>query len=134
MTVYNEILRRRPDLAGRLFEPFPFDLRNEQQPGAASYAELAPCAYADGVLKTFYLSDYFRSVERLGVQIPDADRELLDLYDAIAGEPGVGLSFHLQAGDVQVLFNHTTLHARTAFRDEPGRERLLLRFLVSIGA
>jgi hypothetical protein len=25
------------------------------------------------------------------------------------------------------------LHARTAFRDAPGEERLLLRFLVSVG-
>lgn len=134
VSVYNEVLRRRPDLARLLFEPMPFDLRNEQQPGAPAYAQFAPCAYADGVLKTFYLSDYFRTVGRLGVVVSPAHRDLLDLYDAVAGDPEIGLSFFLKPGDLQILYNHTTLHARTAFEDEPGRERLLLRFLVSIDA
>jgi hypothetical protein len=134
VTVYNEVLRRRPELAPLLFQPMAFDLRNEQRPESPPFAEIAPCAYADGVLKTFYISDYFRSVERLGVTLPKGRRELLDLFDEIAGEPGIGLSFHLEPGDVQILYNHTTLHARTAFEDAPGRERLLLRFLVSMGA
>lgn len=132
VSVYNELLRRRPDLAARLFRPMAFDLRNEQQPGAAPVAHYAPCAYAEGVLKTFYLSDYFRTAAR-HVTLPDADLELLELYDQIAGEPGIGLSFFLQPGDVQILYNHTMLHARTAFQDAPGQERLLLRFLVSMG-
>lgn len=131
--VYNEVLRRRPDLAPLLFEPMPFDLRNEHSPGAPPFAEIAPCAYANGVLKTFYISDYFRSVERLGVPNPGPRRELLDLFDEVTGEPAVGLSFYLQPGDVQILCNHTTLHARSAFEDRPGQERLLLRFLASTG-
>ncbi len=134
VAVYNEVLRRRPDLAARLFEPLDFDLRNEQQPGAPPVAQVTPCAYAGGVLKTLYLSDYFRTVVRHGAAIPPAHLELLDLYDEVAGSPGFGLSFYLQPGDVQILYNHTTLHARTAFEDAPGRERLLLRFLVSMGA
>lgn len=134
VAVYNELHRRRPDLAALLFEPIPYDLRNEHQPGGQPWAAFAPCAHADGVLKTFYISDYFRTVERLGVALSPAQRELLDLYDEIAGSPEVGLSFFLQPGDVQILYNHTTLHARTAFEDAPGRERLLLRFLVSMDA
>lgn len=133
VSVYNELLRRRPDLAARLFQPLAFDLRNEHQPGQPPYAFMAPCAYADGVLKTFYISDYFRTAAR-HLEIPNADLELFDLYDEIAADPDVGLSFFLQPGDVQILYNHTMLHARTAFEDAPGRERLLLRFLVSMGA
>lgn len=133
VTVYNEVVRRRPDLAALVFRPMPFDLRNEQQPGSAPYAEIAPCAFSNGRLKTFYISDYFRSVERHGLRLSREQRELLDLYDEIAGEPGVGLSFQLEPGDIQILNNHSVLHARTAFEDEPGQERLLLRFLVSMG-
>ena len=133
VSVYNELLRRRPDLAARLFQPLAYDLRNEHQPGQPPYAFMAPCAYADGVLKTFYISDYFRTAAR-HLEIPKADLELLDLYDEIAADPDIGLSFFLEPGDLQILYNHTMLHARTAFEDAPGRERLLLRFLVSIGA
>ncbi|ODT89712.1 TauD/TfdA family dioxygenase [Phenylobacterium sp. SCN 70-31] len=131
VTVYNELHKRRPDLAALLFEPLALDLRNEHQPGAEAYAALTPCAYADGALHTAYLSDYFRSAAR-HLALPPAHLELLDLYDAIAAEPGIGLSFFMRPGDVQVLNNHVALHARTAFEDEPGRERLLLRFLASV--
>jgi len=33
VTVFDELLRRRPDLAPRLFEPFALDLRSEERPG-----------------------------------------------------------------------------------------------------
>lgn len=135
VTVYNELLQRRPDLARRLFEPVLLDLRNEQAEGTAGYAEVTPCAYADGVLKTFYISDYFRSVDRHPeVSLPRADLELFDLYEEIAASPEVSLAFQLEPGDVQIVYNHTMLHARTAFEDSPGAERLLLRFLVSVDA
>ncbi|MBL8772985.1 MAG: TauD/TfdA family dioxygenase [Phenylobacterium sp.] len=130
-TVYNELRRRRPDLAAKLFRPMPFDLRNEQAADAAPFAEMTPCTFDGDRLYTFYISDYFRSVERHGVAV---DRDLLDTYDALAEEPGVGLKFRLEAGDIQILNNHALLHARTAFEDAPGHERLLLRFLVSVGA
>jgi len=133
VAVYNELFLRRPDLAARLFEPMALDLRNQQQLGAQPVGYYRPCAFADGLLKTFYLSDYFRTAAR-HITISDADLELLDLYDQIAGEPDIGLSMYLQPGDVQILYNHTMLHARTPFQDVPGKERLLLRFLVSMGA
>lgn len=129
--VFNELQSRRPDLAARLFEPMPFDLRNEEAAGGAPFAEVAPCVYSDGRLQTFYISDYFRSVARLGIA---PNLELLDLYDGIAETPGIGLRFQMEAGDIQFLNNHAMLHARTAFVDAPGRERLLLRVLVSVGA
>lgn len=129
VSVYNTLLATRPDLAARMFEPQPYDLRNEQAAGGEPYAAFAPCAFGGDRLRTFYISDYFRTVARHGIE-PDLD--LLDTYDAIAASPEVGLQFYLQPGDLQILDNHTMLHARSAFRDEPGRERLLLRFLVSM--
>ena len=129
--VYNEVLARRPDLAGRLFQPMAFDLRNEHQPGQPPYASIQPCAYSGGLLKTFYLSDYFWSAGR-HIPLPDEDVELLELYDTVAADPDISIAFRLRPGDVQILNNHATLHARTAFQDRPGEERLLLRFLVSV--
>ena len=132
VTVYNEILQRRPDLSARLFEPFFLDLRNEQADGAAAFAQVTPCAFDGTGLRTFYISDYFRSVERLGVALPADHLELMDLYEEVAADPSIGLNFRLQPGDIQILNNHVTLHARTAFEDGPGAGRLLLRFLVSV--
>lgn len=135
VTVFNELRARRPDLARRLFQPVLLDLRNEQREGGPGYGALTPCAHADGVLRTLYISDYFRSVDRHeGVSRSAEDRELLDLYEEIAGAPENCLRLDLEPGDILLINNHTMLHARDAFEDKPGEERLLLRFLVSVGA
>lgn len=135
VTVYNVLQRRRPDLAKRLFAPVYLDLRNEQAPGAPAYAEVVPCAYAEGALRTFYISDYFRSVDRHGdIELPADYFELFDLYEEIADHGDISVRVDLDPGDILLINNHVMLHARTAFEDEPGAERLLLRFLASVGA
>lgn len=133
VAVYNELLRRAPQLAPLLFEPFWFDTKGE---GGVRAFPIPPCRYSNGTLRSFWQSDYYRSVERfehvprLSVQA----RELLDTYDAIANSPEFHLDMALQAGDVQLLSNHTVLHARTAFADWPEdeRRRHLLRLWLSV--
>jgi hypothetical protein len=136
VTVYDELLRRRPDLAPRLYEPFLLDVRNEDRSGALRAIPIPPCRYAAGRLRTFYHSDYFRSVQR-HADVPrftDAERTLLDLYESIAAEPALALEMALAPGDIQWLSNHTILHARTAYEDHdhPARKRHLLRLWLSI--
>lgn len=133
ITVFNELLARRPQLVPRLFEPFWFDTKGE---GGVRAFPIAPCRYGDGVLSTFWQSDYYRSAQRFDhvPRLGAADVELLDAYDAIANEPDIHLDMDLRPGDVQLLSNHTQLHARTAFEDhaEPERRRHLLRLWLSM--
>jgi hypothetical protein len=44
------------------------------------------------------------------------------------------LTMDFQEGDVQLINNHTMLHARAEFEDwpEPGRERHLLRMWIAV--
>jgi hypothetical protein len=136
VTVFNELLARRPDLARRLFEAVPHDLRNEERPGMQGWIPIVPCRHAAGVLRTFYHSDYFRSAVRHPEAREETGRalEVLDLYDEIAATPGVYLDMELAAGDIQLLSNHTVIHARTAYEDfpEPERKRHLLRLWLSL--
>jgi hypothetical protein len=136
VAVYDELVRRRPDLAARLYAPFLLDIRNEDASGALRYLPIPPCRFADGRLRTFFHSDYFRSVVR-HADVPAftaAERELLDLYEAIASDPDFYLDMEFAPGDIQWLSNHTILHARTAYEDhpEPERRRHLLRLWLSI--
>jgi hypothetical protein len=136
VTVYNELARRRPDLVARLFEPFYLDRRNEQKDGGPGWVPVIPCRFAAGKLRTFYHSDYFRSVTR-HPDVPRftaAERELLDLYEAIAAEPELRLDMQLAPGDLQLVSNHVILHARTAYEDAPGRteQRHLLRLWLTL--
>lgn len=136
VTVFNELVQRRPDLATRLFEPMQLDIRDREVNTAGSSLPVQPCCYAGGQLRTFYHADYFRSVERhrdvgpLGA----LERELLDTYEAIAAEPGIYLDMDLHPGDIQLLSNHTNLHARTEYEDyeDPALRRHLLRLWLSL--
>ena len=135
VTVYNELLHRRPDLVARLYEPFRLDRRDEHGGGPA-WVPVIPCRHAEGTLRTFYHSDYFRSAVRHADVPPFTAEEqaLLDCYEAIANEPGLYFDMQFAPGDIQLVSNHFILHARTAYEDhpEPARKRHLLRLWLSL--
>ena len=93
---------------------------------------LQPACFDGERLRTFYHSDYFRSVVRHIGALPDADRELFDAYEAIAERDDIKLEMALEPGDIQLLSNHTIVHARTAYEDDPGRKRHLLRLWLTL--
>ena len=129
--IYNEILRRRPDLAPVLYEPFPFDRNGEEPPGQPPYFTLPLCRYAEGWLRTFYIGWYIRDSQRhaSAPRLSHAQREAIDLIDEIAADPAVHLDMEFRAGDIQWLKNSVILHARTEYEDfaQPERKRHLLR-------
>ena len=129
--IYNEILRRRPDLVPVLYEPFPFDRNGEERPGEPPYFTLPLCRYAGGWLRTFYIGWYIRDSQRhaSAPRLTAAQREVIDLIDEIAADPAIHLDMEFRAGDIQWLKNSVILHARTEFEDfvEPERKRYLLR-------
>ena len=133
VSVYNELLRRRPDWVDRLYEPFMMDTKGE---GGVQYLPVRPCRFDDGRLRTFYHTDYFRSAVGFGGEsmLPAEDRAVLDLYNEIADSPDMYLDMDLEPGDVQLLSNHTVLHARTDYEDyaEPELKRHLLRLWISL--
>ncbi len=136
VTVFNELVKRRPDLVARLFEPFQLDSRGETKDGAPGSMPITPCCYADGKLRTFYHADYFRSAVRHADVAPFTEEEqaLLDTYEEIAAESGIFLDMDLLPGDIQLLSNHTNLHARTEYEDhdDPSERRHLLRLWLSL--
>jgi hypothetical protein len=136
VAVYNELLARRPDLVERLYEPFLLDSREERSSGGAAYYPIPPCRHSGGRLRTFYHSDYFRSVVRHPDVAPFTAEELalLDLYEEIASSPSLYLDMELRPGDVQLVSNHVILHARTAYEDHEatGHKRHLLRLWLSL--
>lgn len=135
VSIWNRLLQEDPVSARLLFEPFAVDRRDEQPEGARPYFEMPPCRFgSDGVLRTFYHGEYFRSAQRLAEVGPlSADRRrALDAYDAIGNDPDHRLDMNLRPGDLQLLSNHTVVHARTGYRERHGRKRHLLRLWLSL--
>jgi hypothetical protein len=134
VAVYDELLRRRPDLVERLYEPVALDRRDEGG-GGPGWLPVIPCRSAGGRLRTFYHADYFRSAARhRDAPVTARERELFDVYESIAGDPALALDMALQPGDVQLVSNHVVLHARTAYEDPPGDagKRHLLRLWLTL--
>jgi len=132
ITLYNEMFRRRPDLAAVLFEPFCFDRRGEVPAGRQGWYETPIFHWHADRLSVIYGNRYYiQSAQRF----PDAPRltaqqiEALDLFDALANDPANYLDIEFKPGDIQLIHNHVTLHDRTDYEDwpEPERKRHLLR-------
>ena len=80
-------------------------------------------------MRTFYHSDYYRSVARLVGPLPKEELELLDAFEAIAERPDIRLDMQFAPGDIQLLSNHTVVHARTAYQDGDHKRHLLRLWL-----
>jgi hypothetical protein len=136
MTVYNEILARRPDLVPALFEPFPTDRRGEVPEGMQPWFDIPIYHRYAGRLSCIYVRQYIESAQKLFPQarrLSPAQREAMDLIDELCNDPAIHLSMDFRPGDIQLLHNHQILHSRGDFENwpEPERHRHLLRLWVA---
>ena len=131
-TIYNELLRRRPDLCAVLFQPMPTDRRGEIPLGMQPWFEIPVFNWFDGQLSCIYSGQYLRSCQvnhPTARRLSAAELEALDVMDALTNEPELGMSMEFRPGDMQFVHNHSCLHSRTDFEDweEPEKRRHLLR-------
>ena len=135
-TVYRIVRERRPDLAVRLFDPIATDRRDEQPEGQLPWFEIPVLSWHRGQLTVLYQRNYIRSAARFGEAPQPAPEhvEALDLFDAVVNEPDVHLGMELAVGDMQFVYNHSLLHDRTSFQDDPdpASRRHLLRLWLSL--
>ncbi len=131
-SIYNGVLRERPDLIPLLYEPLWFDHRGERNAITGDpWWVTSICGWANGKLSMMYLRNFIESGQRYEGAPPltDKHRELFDLIDRLAHSEELCLSMDFRPGDIQWLNNHTTLHSRTSFEDydDPDKRRWLLR-------
>lgn len=136
VTIYNEMMARRPDLAVQLFHAFPTDRRGEIPEGMKPWFEVPVFNWHAGHLTTIYSGQYIRSAQK---NCPQARRltqeeiEALEMLDNLTNDPTLNLQMEFRVGDMQFLHNHQILHSRTDFEDwpEPENRRHLLRLWLS---
>ena len=133
--VYNEMLRRRPDLVDVLYQPLHWDRNDEQSEGEDPFFTLPVFSDVNGTPRTFYIGWYIRDAQRhpLVPRLTDEQTEAMQLLEAIANDPAFYLEMRFLPGDIQLLNNAKILHSREAFEDSdvPGEQRHLLRLWLS---
>lgn len=130
VSIYNEMLKRRPEFVAALSEPIYRDRRGEIPEGAKPYYPLPVFNYHQGYLATNYQGGGIRAARRF-TELPPHSTELtqaLEMFDELAHELCITMEF--QQGDIQLLNNHVIVHSRiSAIEDYPeeSRKRHLLR-------
>jgi len=134
VTLYNEMLKRRPEYAAALSGPVYRDRRGEIPEGAKPYFEQPVFNFHKGHITTHFGAPYIKSAQRFD-DVPKFTPELaaaIDMFEEIAHE--ICFSMEFLQGDIQLLNNHVIIHSR--LRDvedypEPERRRHLLRLWLS---
>jgi hypothetical protein len=133
-TVYNEILKRRPDLHALLCKPIPRSRFGEEAGGEHVAYDLPVFGVRDGKLTSHFSLTYIENAQMLpGVRkLTDAEHEAIKMLMDVAEE--VCFEMRFAPGDMQLLNNHVIYHARTAFKDNvsTGQDRLLMRLWLSV--
>jgi hypothetical protein len=137
LTIHNVLREERPDLLDTLYGMFHLDWRGEEPQGEQPFFTIPMFSEREGKVTTRLCSiAYYKSAARFGEEYAPtaAQLEALEAVQEIANRPELMLSMDFQEGDIQLLNNHTTMHARTAFEDfdEPGRQRHLLRMWIAV--
>jgi hypothetical protein len=134
VTVYNEMLKSRPDLVQELAFRFYRSRRGELPPDETDPWTRQPVfSVTDGYFAARGASSTIaRSQGMPGVpDLTPAQNEAIALYGALAAELAMDVDFEL--GDISLVHNYVTLHSRTRYEDwpEPDRRRHLLRLWMS---
>ncbi len=135
VTIYNEMLKARPDLVRLLFDPIATDRRGEIPEDMQPFFSIPVYSWDQCHLTVMYQRQYIDSAQRFdnAMKLTPEHIQALDLFDEFANDPDLSLSMQLEPGDMQFVYNHGLLHDRTGFEDWPELEdrRHLLRLWLS---
>ena len=129
VTVFNQLLRQRPDMAEALMEPIYRDRRGEVPPGMDEWYAIPVFNVFAGYFSANIEPTYIGSAERFDA-VPRKSRlqrDAIEEVQRLAAELHFSMAF--RQGDIQFLNNYVTFHSRTGYEEypEPERKRHLLR-------
>jgi len=132
--VYNEILKRRPDLHALLCQPIPRSRFGEEAGGEHIVYDLPVFGVRDGKSTSHFSLTYIENAQMLSGarRLSGPEREAIQMLMDVSQE----LCFEMRfaPGDIQLLNNHVIYHGRTAFTDDAdaGQDRVLMRLWLSM--
>ncbi len=133
-SVYHAMVNRHGDLVDELFGVVATDRRGETPAGHNPWFTIPVFTWWDERLTVRYQRQYIDSASRFADAPRPSARQVvaLDAFDDICNDPALQTRMDLEVGDIQFVHNHSVLHDRTAFVDEPERPRHLIRTWMSV--
>ena len=119
--IHDEMVRRRPDLARLLYEPWSrVTLLGREVLHRPICERLGDRVYFG--YGRMYLERASQESDEIPPLTPD-QISALDMFDELANHADFRLDMDFSPGDIQFLNNYTILHARTEYEDWPEPER-----------
>jgi hypothetical protein len=130
-TLWNELVRRRPDHARTLLQPFNYTRWGEIPQGKQAFETIPLFAPWGGQMFTNYVRSAINKAQKLP-EVPELTQlqiDAMDFLDSLCADPALHLDMEFRPGDLQLLSNHFILHSRTSYDDweEKKQRRHLLR-------
>lgn len=139
MSIYNEVLRKHPELLEILYRGFHYNIRGNGPPGPwenITKHRVPIYSFYEGKLSCRYNQKAIKTSEQLPGVEPLTEKELaaIEVIAELANAPDLRFEYRMDAGDILFLNNHVVLHNRTEFEDheEPERKRLLMRLWLNL--
>ena len=136
VAVHNEMLRLRPDLLALMYQPFAWSWQGQEPAGAPPWYPQPVFTSHNGKFSCRYVRTHINSAQRYedAPRLSALQLEALEMFDSLSQCAQFSYSMMFETGDMQLLNNHVTLHARSEFTDfdEPDRKRHLLRMWLSV--
>jgi hypothetical protein len=133
VTIYNRMLKERPDLCKVLTEDFYWTRHGEVNPGEDPWRKNPVFIFDRGYFLGRGVSTFITKAQGLPGVPPftPAQTEAMAYWRQLVEECAFDLDFRV--GDIQLLCNHVTVHSRRGFEDwpEPDRKRHLMRLWLS---
>lgn len=131
--IHNDMLDNTPALLDTLYGVFQCDRWGEIPEGKLPCYSARVFNDINGKFVCCGMDPDIRSAQRLAQVVPLTSEQIdaLDTFQSTAGK--LALDMTLERGDIQLVNNHTVVHARTAFQDFDNldRRRYLVRLWLS---
>ncbi|MEI9888586.1 MAG: TauD/TfdA family dioxygenase [Rhizomicrobium sp.] len=135
VAIYNELVRTRPDLVAALYEPLPFDARQEQAKGQKPFYMMPVFTEQGGRLFTRFIPQYVLASQRHAEapRLSPTAHEALKTVTEMARDPRNNVYMDLAPGEMQFINNYHVLHGRQDYEDDvaAGFKRHLKRLWLS---
>ncbi len=130
LSVYNEILKNKPEYLNTLCKGFYIDLigKGKTEKELSSHPIPVFSYYKGKMCSRFNKSQIELGAEKSG-GLDSLSKEAVDYVQYLTEKEDFHLKMMLEEGDIQVLNNRVTYHTRTKVNDheDPSKKRLLFR-------
>jgi len=136
--IFNHLAVEHPGFIAPLMQGFHYDLRGEgvtDDPDETTFQRVPVFSWYAGRLSCRYNGKSIEDgMRKAGIPLDGVALEAVRAVGELAAQPPFRFDMIFEQGDIQLLSNHTVLHARGGFEDwpEPERQRDLWRVWLNL--